>query len=211
MIDLKKFCKKSNYFGTETLAEPFTEGDYIYAADGSILIRVDKIPEITKTYPSIKAKQILEENKIDGNEIWLNLPKFEITERNCGECKGTGKVLVCKECNGTGSLEFSSDYNDYDVECKSCFGEDTVSQKCENCEGTGKNKEYSNPIVEVPVIKDGSLEQIKIIINGMYLEMIQDLPNIKMAMQDNSLKPIKLKFDGGIGIVMPIENQKPIS
>ena len=205
MIDLEKFCRKSHY--TETLTEPFSEGDYVYVADGSILIRVDKIPEITKTYPSVKAKQILEENKIDGNEIWIDPPKFEIMEINCTECEGAGKIIICKECSGSGSLEFSSDYNDYDVECKSCFGKGTEDKKCEDCEGTGKYKKYSTPIIEKPITIDGSLEQIEIILNGMYLEMIQDLPNIKIALQGKT-EPIKLKFDGGIGLLMPIEQRK---
>ena len=135
MIDLKKFCRKSHY--TETLTEPFSDDNYTYAADGSILIRVDKIPEIVESSPSINPKQILEENKIDGNEIWTDPPKFKIIEKNCTECDGTGKIIVCKECNGTGSLEFSSDYNDYDVECKSCYNKkSTIDKKCEDCEGT---------------------------------------------------------------------------
>ena len=204
MINLEKFCRKSHY--KETLTEPFSDDNYTYAADGSILIRVDKIPQIVKSYPSINPGKVLKENKINGNEIWIDPPKFEIIERNCGGCKGTGKIIVCKECNGTGSLEFSSDYNDYDVECKSCFGADIKDQKCEDCEGIGKYKEYSNPIVEVPTIIDGSLEQIEIMINGMYLEMIQGLPNIKIALKGKA-EPIKLKFDGGIGLLMPIENQ----
>lgn len=199
-MNLKKFCRKSHY--TETLSEPFSDDNYTYATDGSILIRIDKISEITKVYPSINAEKILEENKIDGNEIWIDPPKFKIIEKNCSGCGGTGKVIVCKECNGAGSLEFSSDYNDYDVECKSCFGENTKDKKCENCEGAGKYKEYSNPVIEIK--KDGYLEQIEIIINGMYLEMIQNLPNIKIALQDKN-KTIKLKFDGGIGLLMPME------
>lgn len=200
-IDLEKFCRKSDYFGTETLKEPFSEGNYTYAADGSILIRVDKIPEIMMEYPYIKAGKILEENKIDGNEIWIDLPKFEIIEKNCTECDGTGKIIVCKECNGEGGLEFSSDYNDYDVECKSCFGKNIKDEKCEDCEGIGKYKEYSNPVFFVVF---HLLE--KVMVNGMYLEMIQDLPNIKIALQDSLEKPIKLKFDGGIGLLMPMSN-----
>lgn len=200
MINLKKFCRKSHY--TETLTEPFTEGNYTYASDGNIAIRVDKIQEITKLYPSVKAEQIFEKNKINGNETWIDLPRFKIIEKNCSGCGGTGKVIVCKECNGAGSLEFSSDCNDYDVVCKSCFGEDTKDKKCENCEGTGKHKEYSNPVIEIK--KDGYLEQIEIIINGMYLEMIQNLPNVKISLQDKN-KTIKLKFDGGIGLLMPME------
>jgi len=207
MIDLEKFCRKSHYTGT--LNEPFSDNDYTYASDGSIIIRVDKIQEMTeKDTHSNKAKELFEKNKINGNEIWTDLPKFEVIEKNCTECVGTGKIIICKECNSTGSLEFSSNYNDYDVECKSCFGKDIKDEKCEDCDGTGKYKEYSNPVIEVPIRKDGNLEQIEIIINGKYLEMIQDLPNIKIALQGEK-ELIKLKFDGGIGLPMPIERGKP--
>lgn len=204
MIDLKKFCRKN--YCSETLSEPFSEGDYTYAADGSILIRVDKITEIIKSYPTIKPEKILEENKINRNEIWIDPPKFEIIEKNCTECDGTGKVIVCKECDGKGSLEFSSNYNDYEVECQSCFGKDIENEKCGDCDGTSKYKEYSNPKIEKDIVIDGSLESIEIMLNGMYLEMIQDLPNIKIALQDSPVKPIKLKFDGGIGLLMPMKH-----
>lgn len=212
MIDLKKFCRK-NYF-SETLKEPFNEGDYTYAADGSILVRIDKIQEITMEYPSIKAGKIIEENKINGNEIWIDPPKFEIIEKNCTECKGTGKIIVCKECGGSGGIQFSNIYNVYDVECLSCGGKEVVNTngKCEDCEGTGKYKEYSNPIIKASVriatdIRvNGIYEELEVMINGMYLEMIQDLPNIKIALQDSSTKCIKLKFDGGIGLLMPMSN-----
>ena len=206
MIDLKKFCRKSHY--EETLTEPFSDGGYTYAADGSILIRVDKIPEIIKIYPSVRATEIFEENKINGSETWIDPPMFIITERDCSKCKGTGKIHVCDECNGLGSLEFSSDYNDYDVECKSCYGKDTIDEKCEDCEGIGRYKEYPTSIVKrnIETIRlNGISEQIEIIISGMYLEMIQDLPNIKIALQGKT-EPIKLKFDGGIGLLMPMEN-----
>ena len=119
---------------------------------------------------------------------------------DCTECKGTGKLIVCKECNGTGNLEFSSDYNDYDVDCNSCDGENIKDEKCGDCEGTGKYKKYSNPIIK----KD----KIKIMISGMHLEMIQALPNVKIALQDSSEKPIKLKFNEGVGLLMPMERNR---
>lgn len=208
MIDLKKFCRKSHYAGT--LTEPFNEGNYTYASDGSIVIRVDKIPEITKTYPSVKAGQIFEENKINGYEIWIDPPEFKVIERECNYCKGTGKITICKECNGAGGIQFNTIYNVYDVECLSCGGKETVNVngKCEDCEGTGKYKEYSNPIIETDIIINGNLERIKIMLGGTYLEMIQVLPNIKIALQDSSIKPVKLKFDGGIGLLMPMEMGK---
>lgn len=215
MIDLEKFCSKSHY--TKTLIEPFSENNYTYASDSVIIIRVDKIQEITQLYPSVRAEQLFEENKISKNEIWIDPPKFEIIERNCRKCEGIGKIIVCKECNGTGDLEFSNSYNDYDVECKSCYGKNSknVNEKCEDCEGTGKYKEYSNLIIKASVKTvldigvNGIWKEIEIMLNGKYLEMIQDLPNIKIAIQDSSLKPIKLKFDGGIGLLMPMNNGKP--
>lgn len=215
MIDLKKFCRKSHY--AEILTEPFSDNDYTYASDGCIIIRVDKIPKIIKTGIPGKAAELFEENKINENEIWIDPPKFEIIERNCSKCKGTGKITVCEECEGVGSLEFSNSYNDYDVECKSCFGKNIKNEKCEACEGTGKYKEYSSPVIEasVRVVTDirinGIYEDFAVMLNGMYLEMIQDLPNIKIALQDNSIKPVKLKFDGGIGLLMPMEHSKSIS
>ena len=215
-IDLKKFCRKSHYIETGTLIEPFSDNDYTYASDGSIIIRVDKIQEITETKHSIKAKELFENNKINGNEIWIDPPKFEVIEKDCTECVGTGKILVCEECNGTGSLEFSSDYNDYDVECKSCFGRDTtnLNEGCEDCDGTGKYKKYSNPVVKIPIRKDVAISlppgyrPVEVVINGIYLKMIQDLPNIKIALQGEA-EIVKLKFDGGIGLMMPMEREKP--
>ena len=216
-IDFRKFC--SNSVRSNFYKEPFTKDNYTYATNGEILIRVDSIPEIVITN-TLKVEELFESNKINGNEIWIDLPRFEIVERDCIGCKGTGKITICKECNGSGGLQFSSICNVYDVECLSCGGREVVNSngKCEDCEGTGKYKEYSNPIIETSVketeeffgvdetIREhSSWKKIKIMINGMHLEMIQDLPNIKIALQDSSTKVIKLKFDGGIGLLMPME------
>ena len=49
---------------------------------------------------------------------------------------------------------------------------------------------------------------VEVVINGIYLKMIQDLPNIKIALQGEA-EIVKLKFDGGIGLMMPMEREKP--
>src|SRR5690606_487063 len=51
---------------------------------------------------------------------WLPIPDVDSSLFTCTYCAGTGKVETCPECKGLGSIEFENDFNDYEVDCKSC-------------------------------------------------------------------------------------------
>ena len=123
-IDLKKFC--GNNVLNSSFEKPFTKGNYAYATNGEILVRIDSIPEIT-IINTLKVEELFENNKINGNEIWIDLPRFETVEEDCIRCKRTGKLIVCKECNGIGGMQFSNIYNAYDVDCLSCEGKGVIN------------------------------------------------------------------------------------
>lgn len=188
---LNKFC--SNDEIRTNIQKPFTISDYTYATDGHIAIRVEKIKSIGEKEDSINVDKCLPwDDKI---ENWLPLPEYTVDiSDNCSCCKGTKKSEECLECGGEGFLEFETNFNYYECECKTCVGNGYILSKnktCLPCRGSGiKN--------DIPIY----FKNIKLNMN--LLERIKDLPNIKLGTPKGESDPIKIKFDGGDGFIMPM-------
>lgn len=185
-MDLKPFCGKS-----KAISEPFSGGEYSYATDGSIIIRVPVQAETTKEVPDGLGYGF---PSFDHDLItsWLDMPVLPTNKITCEKCNGTGKEETCHECNGDGILTFESDYNTYEVECERCGGNGKNDEiPCDECEGEGK-------IPEVPYVKLDS-----VCLGIKYLELLKDLPDIKFAIvsKDRS-EPVRFKFAGGVGLLM---------
>lgn len=146
--------------------------------------------------------QAIQEN-LDSFE-WLDMPEIKDEHyRDCDSCNDNGKIPIrktgCAECNGSGAVEFENDHNWYEVECKSCDGHgDEFTGGFENCHCcNGTKKHLSN----VPVFKandDWSM-------NGQYVELFNDLPNIKFFWHE-SYEYFVFRFTHGFGVIMPMRN-----
>ena len=106
MVDLKKFC------GTDTwrtyLHEPFSSGEYTYATDGHIIVRVPRVAAIGEVPRTPNPEKIFAPMPADG---WRTLrvalppvapPKecgscYDGFEHDCPDC-----TFECYECKGTG-------------------------------------------------------------------------------------------------------------
>lgn len=85
---------------------------------------------------------------------------------------------TCKSCRGSGQ-HFCADCNE--------------SHDCGKCDGSGKVEVFHR----VPL---GCR-----IMSGDYLRLIETLPSLKVAINHGGKKdPLCFKFDGGVGIVMPL-------
>jgi hypothetical protein len=119
MIDLEKFC--STDLTRPYLMKPFTIGEWTYATNGRICVRVPAMaewPSIEKTIaaPELFAAPVTE---------FRPLPKIEFPppdeDDECESCNGRGCEHDCPDCE--------------------CI--------CEQCNGTGEVPPYSNVSVEI--------------------------------------------------------------
>ena len=114
MIDLDKFCDKDLAAGRVVLQHPWSAGDYTYASNAAIIIRVTRRSTIMENAKAPNGLT-LEGGKKDINHImslapkkWYSVPEVQIQEmERCCDCLGDGEIddLPCAECNGTGKTK----------------------------------------------------------------------------------------------------------
>lgn len=130
---------------------------------------------------------------------WQDMPTIkEEHYKECHDCNVFGKVpsrlYGCKECDGEGSVDLENEHNSYDVECKSCEGDGNEFaggyENCSQCQGTKKHLSF------VPMLKINKEYGI----NGEYVRLFNDLPNVKIAWHEK-YKYYILKFTGGMVLV----------
>lgn len=192
-VDIKRFCSPDNVF----ISNPFSHGEYTYATDGNIAVRVPRLPDVaenpTAPGPSIKTlfRQVYE-NKYKAMPTSIPDDKKE----QCVVCKGSGKVIPCAECKGEGTVE--CDECGHEGDCKKCKGNGVTlgvgaQESCEDCGGLG----YS--------IKGTPVHLGNKNISSIYLRQIATLPNPAISPSTTGeLEVMPFKFDGGEGIVMPM-------
>lgn len=109
MVDLKKFC------GTDTwrtyIHDPFSRGEYTYATDGAIIVRVPLVAEIGETPRTPNPEKIFAPMPADGwRTLRVALPTVAPT-KECGSCYHGFEhdcpdcTCECDECKGTGFVE----------------------------------------------------------------------------------------------------------
>ena len=203
MIDLSKFTSDRI---NQQYAEPWSFGDYSYATDGSMAVRVPKIdgipamPEHQKKSEQIDAWINAWINADPGK--WFDVVFKQIEMQQCKECSGRGYLRLCEECKGEGFVYFKTDYNDYTVTCRSCRGHsvkptsktDSTGSPCEECDGTGKVYPDLN---ETTATKYGDHKY-----NDILLSKLSVFKNVKIKPMGKK-DPAVLRFDEGMGLLMP--------
>lgn len=201
---LRLFCSKDII--RPKLNNPFNFGDYTYATDGHILIRVPKIEEYSENpiLDTIEKVFPIDIDKID-NSLWIDIPELTETIKviDCVDCEGTGKNSICPDCEGEKEVSWESENGFlYEDTCRMCEGTGRIddinnNDICDKCNGTGKKSE--DLIIDI-----GSKT-----VNSRLLSIIKNLPNTKIAPDAvEGLKAIPFKFDNGIGLIMPIRKEK---
>jgi len=136
---------------------------------------------------------------------WYPVPNITTKKEICQRCKGTGKIYTCPECDGIGYVTASTDYSSYsDLDCATCDGTGVISEeekkrlslpadynRCDYCDGTGYTKSDEETKIGTAYFSNNLLEKLS------------ELPNCKIGVFDKN-EPAQLKFDGGVGLIMPI-------
>lgn len=168
-IDLTKFCSVDET--RVPLLKPWRDGEFTYASDGRVVLRVaaepgdvanDKAPSAERMAPYF-------DPFIVDDLAWQKLPELpEAKFEECDKCDGD-KVHEC-DCGH--------------------------QHDCPACEGSGK--------VEIQDHIDIGQSRF----NYYYLRLIGDLPNLEIAVR-GELDPMLLRFDGGVGVLMPMRKDVP--
>lgn len=182
----------------EKQAAPFSWGDYSYATNGHVLVRVRRLSDVPEELDAFNERAAKLFDDFDMPVVLaalVDIPDFPQPDpEKCSVCKGVGKITRCPECEGKGYIEFETDYNDYEVDCATCHGHGSTigdEQICDCCNGTGTKK---------------VMKRIDIGCTGLsshYLTMLKDLPGIQIA----PTEPVRanyFKWDDGEGLLMPM-------
>lgn len=198
---IESFCSDDPVMLRGILLKPFNVGAYTYAADRTVAIRIDR----REKYDDNPRKESIVgcgwmENVPE--TLYESLPAFDATPEliTCPDCKGETKNANCSDCDGDGNLcWYSRSGIRYEEECDLCNG--TGKQPvCELCDGAGK--------IQKPKWVDMGTKRL----NVRLLEKMARLPNVKIATEAvDGLTAIPFRFDGGIGIVMPMRKEVDIT
>lgn len=180
------------------MAGPFSFGDYSYATNGHILVRVPRLADVPE-WEALNEKVARLFEGLDFPALTaalVEIPDFPQPEPEpCPVCGGTGKISTCPECGGDGEVTFENDFHEYECDCLTCYGSGKVSgheSLCGDCNGTGKRK---------------VTEMIEVGCTGFsshYLNLMRErLPGVKIA-PTGPEKPNYFKWDGGDGFLMPM-------
>lgn len=108
-IDLMPFCDDDP---SRCLDAPFSWGEWTYATNGHIAVRVPRLTEIPERQkaPNDKAEKIFSNNAATTYEP---LPKVDLTPSQCKQCGGRGRMHECPDC---------------ECECTLCYGSGEADQ-----------------------------------------------------------------------------------
>jgi len=170
MLDLQKFCASESDDPRSYIHKPWSAGDYSYATNGHILVRVprrDDVPENPENpITAEKLSRVIGERPSD---VWrtpeiVGLPPLVETE--CEDCDGMGAACHCSTC-----------------ECE-----------CSKCGGTGNRSS--------DVGKSARYRRVPFALK--YIRAVCSFPSVEICDQSGPEMPLRFRFDGGIGSVMPL-------
>lgn len=201
-IDITQFCNAHD--PRTSLRQPWTLGEYTYASDGHSIIRVPRIADITGEGVSIIHLPWDHDSITEWHPVPSDIPDSRRVE--CKSCEGTGKIITCEDCNGDGEVQYeysslSGKTYDADIECPVCEGRGKMNgdgERCEDCDGHG----YSFESVAVKV------EYLGLYVSNHLLKRVKDLPGVMISIKGiatpHDLPIVRFKFDGGVGLIMPM-------
>lgn len=191
---LEAFClKEAIVYLKETrrgraMGRPWSRGNYTYATNGQVIIRVPRIDDVEENVDAYPAESYDEGMDAEHRGL-IRIPEPGI----CMVCEGEGEVtlLDCHECLGGGEVTVSSEFNDYMVQCKTCSGLGYTwgaGRRCYHCKGRGRS--YDERRVKVGRHFFGA--ESLMLISGLPGDVRIDMPPRRFPV---------ITFEGGKGAV----------
>ena len=187
---LKKFVSQND--PREYMRSPFTRGEWTYATNGHIAVRVPKIDGV-EILPEKHIPNLEGLFQSAGDNEFISLPWMPPL-KECPLCSGTGIAYECPECDGEGEFEHGT----HTYRCKECDGHGQVEygstgvSACRHCGGTGV--ERFKPVQ----VSESHFDLF-------YLRLINGLPGAKFSPGAGQEGMACFVFDGGEGILMPMK------
>jgi hypothetical protein len=193
--EMQRFC--SSDVTRPQIHTPFTGGEWTYATDGRILIRVPAIPGArTDHFPKDYDKVVPDGFGMEAVEFPPGWNEFFEERVVCGDCEGSGRMKYCESCVGEGEVECECcGQMAYCNECKGTgrlIDEDGEGEACEQCDGAGW---YKNPFA---VALNGGTVAAEL---GL-LRLALSLPGARLFHGGGEV-PMRIEFEGGEGALMP--------
>lgn len=159
-MNIMDFC--SDNLDRVSLHHPIAVGEWVYASNGMVAIRVPRELMAETGWPDRHTERVLtyEFTRADAYAgVFAPLPP----EGRCGKCDGTG-LGICGECG--------------------------QAARCTQCRGLG----HAHEDVIIPPAKFA----------GHLLALIATLPGAELQSPPDARDPSAFRFDGGIGVIMPM-------
>ena len=111
--DLERFC--SDDISRPSLSAPWSSGDYSYASNGHLIVRVPRMVDIAESDVAPKVAGMFDKHMVEPPEWFalsdIELPEMEIVD--CATCEGGEESVhdcpdcscICEDCNDTGKVE----------------------------------------------------------------------------------------------------------
>lgn len=201
MIDLWPFCSPDR----ENLTVPFSRGQYTYATNGHIVVRVPRRADVPE---NPKAPDI-EKIGLEAPTNLRPLPHYTLpTGRKCLRCRGAGRAYDCDKCEGSGWSQCS--HCNSEIECKECHGAGQIARPeegqnlqladCAECSGSGVVFDMRPVVFLTP----------EIAIAYRYAALLLTIPGLQVCLEKRKgQSAIPFTFHGGDGWLMPIRGDKP--
>lgn len=180
------------------LRQPILRGEWIYATNSHIIVRVPRADGID-TRESDKPAGLADLFEKNRRDEFIALPDLPPGEK-CNVCSGSGIGYKCLDCDGEGAF----DYGCHSYRCKGCDGvgrvddgDDADKEPCLECDGSG---ERHGQAIKVEIWH----------YDRRYLAKIYDLPGLKFSQRQegpqswDDTPPAYFSFTGGEGLLMPL-------
>lgn len=196
LSDLQKFCGINDI--RAHINKPIRQGGFICATNGFIAVRVvdDGSFDISDANnESVNFERVFAERKFSElKPLSVLMISAQPGKSPCKACCGSGKnesARECDECDGDGQFHHGS----HAYECRECEGLgkkanaasiSTVCSVCRGCGDGGFNFQVGNQKYD-----------------SRLLNLIEDLPNLRIECEIENFDAAKFLFDGGEGRLMP--------
>jgi hypothetical protein len=213
-IDLTVFCAKRD-FPRYSMTQPFLQGDFTYATDARIAVRVaplagDLRENETRLPPA--AGLPWDHDRLRG---WAAPGKpLMATDSDCPECCGAGFIGVLRPCDNAACDE-GRDYSgppyphrQEDFTCRRCLGHEEFSDRlCGTCKGKGTGTFPGLVRIGSRYVDCAALRRV---LTVGEVELAVSATPIKVSGKLVEESPVCFRFDGGVGMLMPVEHKSAL-
>jgi len=192
--DLQKFCSDDD--PRVDIQAPFSQGERTHATNGHIAISVPRIKKVKEQGTPDMGKVYNMVDFDDPARVWVLPPEPVFTIDRCHECDAQGYIRPCSCESG----------------CRKCDGLGWIPAKQGEPEAEPCSRCIEGEIISGSVLVAGPKGETALA--SKYVELIRTLPSAEIGLignESDGLKaPVCIRFDGGIGLLMPVSASQEI-